>query len=94
MSGDLNKYEFLKRIDLNYEPNALEQAKFEFSPLGKTFSTGLNKTISNYQKEGAIKLLKDIKDGLSNRINILPKSPPKSQPRDAKLNFDDTNKIK
>ena len=101
-SGNLNKYKFLKRIDLNYKPNALEQAKFEFSPLGKTFSTGLNKPIPNYQKEGVIKLLKDIKDGLSNRINIppesLPKSPskslPKSPPRDTKLNFDDINKIK
>ena len=31
-SGDLNKYEFLKIIDLNHKPNALEQAKFEFSP--------------------------------------------------------------
>ena len=72
-SGDLNKYEFLKRIDLNYKPNALEQAKCEFSPLGKTFSTGLNKTIPNYQKEGVIKLLKDIKNGLSNRINMQPK---------------------
>ena len=89
-SGDLNKYVFLKRIDLNYKPNALEQAKFEFSPLGKTFSTGLNKTIPNYQKEGVIKLLKGIKDGLSNRLNL----PPKSPPRDTKLNFDDINKIK
>ena len=89
-SGDLNKYEFLRRIDLNYKPNALEQATFEFSPLGKTFSTGLNKTIPNYQKEGVIKLLKDIKHSLSNRINI----PPKSPPRDTKLNFDYINKIK
>ena len=93
-SGNLNKYEFLKRIDLNYKPNALEQAKFEFPPLGKTFSTGLNETIPNYQKEVVIKLLKDIKDSLSNRINISPKSPPKSPPRDTKLNFDDINKIK
>ena len=50
-SGDFKKYEFLKRTDLNYKPNALEQAKFEFSPLGKTFSTGLDKTIPNYQKK-------------------------------------------
>ena len=36
-SGDLNKYEFfLKKIDLNYKPNALDKARFEFSPLGKT----------------------------------------------------------
>ena len=85
-SGDLNKYEFLKRIDLNYNPNVLEQAKFEFSPLGEKFSSGLNKTIPNYQKEGVIKLLKDIKNGLSNRINM--------QPKDTKLSFDDINKIK
>ena len=85
-SGGLNKYEFLERIDLNYKPNGLEQAKFEFSLLGKTFSTGLDKTIPNYQKEGVIKLLKDIKNGLSNRINI--------QPKDTNLSFDDINKIK
>ena len=29
-SGDLNKCEFLKRIDLNYKPNALDKARFEF----------------------------------------------------------------
>ena len=31
LSGDLNKYEFLTRNDLNYKPNALKKAKFEFS---------------------------------------------------------------
>ena len=61
-SGDLNKYEFLKRIDLNYKPNPLDKARFEFSPLGKTFSTGLDKTAQGYQEEGIIKLLKDHQD--------------------------------
>ena len=64
-SGDLNKYEFLKRMDLNYKPNALDKARFEFCPLGKTFSTGLDKTAQGYQEEGAIKLLKDIRDSLA-----------------------------
>ena len=63
-SGDLNKYEFLKRIDLNYKPNALDKARFEFSPLGRTFSSGLDKTAQGYQEEGAMKLLKDIRDSL------------------------------
>ena len=63
-SGDLNKYEFLKRIDLNYKPNALDKDRFEFSPLGKTFSTGLDKNAQGYQEEGVIKLLKDIRDAL------------------------------
>ena len=63
-SGDSNKYEFLKRIDLNYKPNALDKARFEFSPLGKTFSAGLDKTVQGYQEEGVMKLLKDIGDSL------------------------------
>ena len=64
-SGDLNKYEFLKRIDLNYKPNALDKARFEFSPLGKTFTTGLDKNVQGYQEEGVMKLLKDIRDSLA-----------------------------
>ena len=64
-SGNLNKYEFLTRKDLNYKPNALDKAKFEFSPLGKAFSTGLDKTAEGYQEEGVIKLLKYIRDGLA-----------------------------
>ena len=70
-SGDLNKYEFLTRKDLKYKPNALDKARFEFSPLGKTFSTRLDKTVQGYQEEGVIKLLKDIRDGLRNGRNKL-----------------------
>ena len=36
--GDLDKYEFLTRKDLKYKPNALDKAKFEFSPIGKAFN--------------------------------------------------------
>ena len=72
-SGDLNKYEFLKRIDLNYKPNVLDKATFEFSPLGKTFSAGLDKTAQGYQEEGVMKLLKDIRDSL--RGGAIPPRP-------------------
>ena len=72
-SGDLNKYEFLKRIDLNYKPNALDKARFEFSPLGQTFNTGLDKNAQGYQEEGIIKLQKDIRDGLAD--GITPRTP-------------------
>ena len=60
--GNLDKYEFLTREDLQYKPNALDKAKFEFSPLGKAFDQGLDKKAENYQEESVIKLLKDIKD--------------------------------
>ena len=60
--GNLDKYEFLIRKDLKYKPNALDKAKFEFSPLGKAFNQGLDKKAENYKEEGVIKLLKDIRD--------------------------------
>ena len=64
-SGDLNKYEFLTRKDLKYKPNALDKARFQFSPLGQTFSIGSDKTAQGYQEEGVMKLLKDIRDSLA-----------------------------
>ena len=64
-SGDLNKYEFLTRKDLKYKPNVLDKARFQFSPLGQTFSIALDKTAQGYQEEGVIKLLKDIRDSLA-----------------------------
>ena len=67
-SGDLNKCEFLKRIDLNYKPNSLDKVRFEFSSLGKTFSAGLDKTAKDYQEEGIMKILKDIRDALAGGI--------------------------
>ena len=81
LSGDSNKYEFLKRIDLNYKHNALDKARFEFSPLGRAFNEGLDKTIPNYQEEGVIKLLTEIRDNLAGGINIpagliIPLGPP------------------
>ena len=55
--------------------------RFEFSPLGKAFKEGLDKTVANYQEEGVIKLLKEIRDNLAGGINIpagliIPPGPP------------------
>ena len=50
----------------------LDKAKFEFSPLGKAFRMGLDKTAQGYQDEGVINLLKDIRDGLAGGVNIRP----------------------
>ena len=69
-SGDLNKYEFLTRKDLKYKPNALDKARFQFSPLGQTFSIGLDKTAQGYQEEGVMKLLKDIRDVLRGGVRL------------------------
>ena len=42
-SNNLDKYEYLTREDLGLKPNTVEQAKFEYSPLGKTFNKVLDK---------------------------------------------------
>ena len=43
--------------DLGRKPSAVEQAKFEYSPLGKNFNKGLDK---DDQKDGISKRLKNI----------------------------------
>ena len=67
-SGDLSKYEYLTKKDLNYKPNAFEQAKFEYSPLGKVFIDGLDKFV---RKEGHLKRLKNIEDKSNNQLLAL-----------------------
>ena len=91
-SDDLNKYEFLTRKDLKYKPNALDKARFEFSPLGKAFSTGLDKTAQGYQEEGIIKLLKDIRDGLRDGVIKSNNTPNNDNGDDDKI-FDVLNKF-
>ena len=60
------KYQLI--LDLNYKPNALEQAKFEYSPLGKVFTDGLNKSDKN---EGLLKRLKNIENKNNNQLLAL-----------------------
>ena len=57
-SGDLRKYEYLTGEDLRYKPSVLEQAKFDYSPLGDIFTKGLYK---GDQKEGVLKDWKILK---------------------------------
>ena len=63
-SGDLPKYEYLTKKYLGYKPDAFEQAKFEYSPLGKVFTDGLDKSDKN---EGFLKRLKNIEDKSNNQ---------------------------
>ena len=67
-SGDLHKYEYLTKKYLGYKPNAFEQAKFEYSLLGKVFTDGLNKSD---KKEGLLKRLKNIESKNNNQLLAL-----------------------
>ena len=64
-SGDLPKYEYLTKKDLEYKTDAFEHAKFEYSPLGKVFTDGLDKSDKN---EGLLKRLKNIEDKSNNQL--------------------------
>ena len=58
-SNNLDKYEYLTGEDLGLKPSTVEQAKFEYSPLGKIFNKGLSE---DDKKEGILKRLENIKD--------------------------------
>ena len=64
-SGDLPKYEYLTKKDLGYKPDAFGQAKFEYSPLGKVFTDGLDQSDRN---EGLLKRFKNIGDKSNNQL--------------------------
>ena len=71
-SGDLPKYEYLTNKDLGYKPDAFEQAKFEYSLLGKVFTNGLDKFD---RKEGLLKRLKNIEDRSNNQLLTIKNKP-------------------
>ena len=56
-SNNLDKYEYLTCEDLGLKPSTVEQARFEYSPLGKIFNKGLSE---EDKKEGLLKRLKNI----------------------------------
>ena len=57
-SNNLDKYEYLTGEDLGLKPSTIEQTKFEYSPLRKTFHKGL----AEDDKKGLFKRLENIKD--------------------------------
>ena len=58
-SNNLDKYEYLTGEDLGLKPSTVEQAKFEYSPLGKIFNKGLSE---DDKKEGLFKRIKNIEN--------------------------------
>ena len=67
-SNNLDKYEYLTGEGLGLKPSTVEQAKFEYSPLGKFFNKGLSK---DDKKEGLFKRLKHIEDKNEEQLKLL-----------------------
>ena len=64
-SNSLDKYEYLTGEDLDLKLSTIEQARFEYSPLGKIFNKELSE---DDKKEGFLKRLKNIED--ENKIKV------------------------
>ena len=58
-STNLDKYEYLTGEDLCLKPSTVEQAKCEYSPLGKIFNKGLSE---DNKKEGFFERWENIKN--------------------------------
>ena len=58
-SNNMDKYEYLTGENLGLKPSTVEQAKFEYSPLGEIFNKGLSK---DDKREGLFKRLENVKD--------------------------------
>ena len=71
-SDELDKYEYLTGEDLGYKPDALTQAKFEYLPLGKVFTAGLD--VSD-KKDGLFKRLRSIEDKSGIPAGFYPQLP-------------------
>ena len=68
-SNNLKKYEYSTGDDLSLKLSTIEQAKFEYSQLGKIFNKGLDK---DDEKEGLfkrLKILKRLKKPTKHRLN-------------------------
>ena len=57
---------YLTGEDLGLKPNTIEQARYEYSSLGKIFNEGLNK---DDQEEGLLKRIKNIENAQKGLIN-------------------------
>ena len=63
-SNNLDKQEYLTGKDLGLKPNTMEQARFDYSLLGKIFNKELSE---DDKKEGLFKRLKDIENDIKDK---------------------------
>ena len=64
-SDEIEKYEYLTGEDLEIKPSAVSKAKFEYSPLGRVFNEGLDKS----NKKEVLKRLKNIEGKNKDQLN-------------------------
>ena len=67
-SNNLDKYEYLTGEDLGLKSSTIEQARFDYSPLGKFFNKGLKE---EDKKERLLKRLKNIEDKNKEQLKVI-----------------------
>ena len=72
LSNNLDKYEYLTGEDIGLKPSTVEQARFEYSPLGKVFKRGLDD--KDDKKEGLLKREKNLVDKNQKLPNVVSKA--------------------
>ena len=72
LSNSLDKYEYLTGEDIGLKPSTVEQARFEYSPLGKVFKRGLDD--KDDKKEGLLKREKNLVDKNQKLPNAVSKA--------------------
>ena len=88
----LDKYEYLTGGDLGYKPGVVEQAKFEYTPLGKVFDKGLDECdkkeglLKRLKNEEQLKVIKDQEERQLDPINDWEKKKSKTIKKDSKTN--------
>ena len=70
-SNNLGKYEYLTSEDLNYKPDAVEQARFEYSPSGKIFKKGMKE---EDKKEGLLQRSRNIEDKNEEQLEVFSRA--------------------
>ena len=64
-SSELDKYEYFTGEDLEYKPDVVQKAKFEYSPLRQVFKNGFK---TDKKQESLLKRLKIIEDKTDNLL--------------------------
>ena len=67
-SKNNDKAEYLTGADLGLKPSTGEQARLEYSPLGKSFNKELDK---DYKKENLYKRIKNIEDKSGEKLHVI-----------------------
>ena len=84
-SNNLDKYECLTGENLDLKPSTVEQARFEYSLLGKIFNKGLKE---EDKKEGVLKRQKNIEDKVEKQLKAI------EDKKEVQTKFISENKIK